>query len=113
MQQNGQQYVSMADLEKAMRKTADGIYIWGSPADAGVERIWGLTVSLENGLAAGTGLVGDFANYSELAIRKGAEVQISNSHADYFTTGKLAIRADLRAALAVYRPAAFCTVTGL
>ncbi len=26
MQQNGQQYVSMADLEKAMRKTADGIY---------------------------------------------------------------------------------------
>jgi hypothetical protein len=26
MQQDGQQYVSMADLEKAMRKTADGIY---------------------------------------------------------------------------------------
>jgi hypothetical protein len=26
MQQGGQQYVSMADLEKAMRKTADGIY---------------------------------------------------------------------------------------
>lgn len=26
MQQNGQQYVTLADLEKAMRKTADGIY---------------------------------------------------------------------------------------
>ena len=26
MQQGGQQYVSMADLEKAMRKTADGVY---------------------------------------------------------------------------------------
>jgi hypothetical protein len=26
MQQDGQQYVSMADLERAMRKTADGIY---------------------------------------------------------------------------------------
>ena len=26
MQQGGQQYVSMADLERAMRKTADGVY---------------------------------------------------------------------------------------
>lgn len=26
MQQNGQQYVTLADLEKAMRKTADGVY---------------------------------------------------------------------------------------
>jgi hypothetical protein len=26
MQQDGQQYVTMADLEKAMRKTADGVY---------------------------------------------------------------------------------------
>jgi hypothetical protein len=26
MQQGGQQYVSMADLERAMRKTVDGVY---------------------------------------------------------------------------------------
>jgi hypothetical protein len=26
MQQGGQQFVSMADLERAMRKTADGVY---------------------------------------------------------------------------------------
>ena len=26
MQQGGQQYVTMADLERAMRKTADGVY---------------------------------------------------------------------------------------
>ena len=32
---------------------------------------------------------------------------------DDFIKGKKAIRADIRAAFVVYRPAAFCTVTGI
>lgn len=94
-------------------KTADGVYIWGSPADVGPDRIWGLTVAQETGLTAGTAVVGDFANFTELAMRRGLDIQITNSHSTFFVEGKQAIRADVRAALAVYRPAAFCTVTGL
>lgn len=94
-------------------RTADGLYIWGNPADAGPERIWGLAVAQGDVIAAGTALVGDFANYSELAVRRGIDVQVSNSHGTFFIEGKQAMRADIRAALVVYRPAAFCTVTGV
>lgn len=94
-------------------RTADGIYIWGNPADAGPERIWGLRVVRAQAETAGTALVGDFANFVELAVRRGIDVQVSNSHSTFFVEGKQALRADIRAALVVYRPTAFCTVTGL
>lgn len=94
-------------------RTADGIYIWGNPSDAGPERIWGLRVVQSDALPENTGLVGDFANHSELAVRRGVDVQVSNSHGTYFVEGKLAIRADMRVALVIYRPAAFSTVTGI
>lgn len=94
-------------------RTADGIYIWGSPSEAGPERIWGLRVVKAIGLTENTGLVGDFANFTELAVRRGIDVQVSNSHASYFIENKQAIRAEMRAAFIVYRPSAFCTVTGI
>jgi len=94
-------------------RTADGLYIWGNPSDAGPERIWGLRVVRAQAETLGTALVGDFANFVELAVRRGIDVQISNSHSTFFVEGKQAIRADMRAALVTYRPAAFCTVTGL
>jgi len=94
-------------------RTADGIYIWGNPSEAGPERIWGLMAVQAQAETENTGLVGDFANFVELAVRRGIEVQVSNSHSDFFVKGKQAIRADMRAALQVYRPAAFCTVTGI
>ena len=94
-------------------QTSDGIYIWGSPADAGPERIWGLPVIQTTAETENTGLVGAFRTFSQLFTRQGIQVQISNSHSDYFVKGKVAVRADMRAALAVYRATAFCTVTGI
>ncbi|ANN16247.1 major capsid protein [Amycolatopsis orientalis] len=94
-------------------RTADGLYIWGNPSDAGPERIWGLQVVRAQANPAGAAVVGDYQNFIELAVRRGIDVQVSNSHSTYFVEGKQAIRADIRAALVVYRPAAFCTVTGL
>lgn len=96
-----------------LAKTTDGIYIWGHPSLQGPQTLWGLPVALDASLASasgGTQLVGDFRTYSALAVKRGMTVKLSDSHADFFTNGKQAIRADLRAALAVYRPAAFCEV---
>jgi HK97 family phage major capsid protein len=94
-------------------RTADGLYIWGNPSDAGPERIWGLRAVMAQAETENTGLVGDFANFSELAVRRGVDTQVSNSHSTFFVEGKQAIRADIRVALVVYRPTAFCTVTGI
>lgn len=94
-------------------RTSDGIYIWGNPSEAGPQRIWGLTVTQAVAITEGTALVGDFANFSDLATRRGMDVQVSNSHGTFFTEGKQAVRADVRVALVVYRPSAFAQITGL
>jgi HK97 family phage major capsid protein len=94
-------------------RTADGIYIWGSPSEAGPERIWGQQVVKAQAMPEGTALIGDFANFSELATKKGITVKVSDSHAEFFKEGKQAVRADMRVALVIYRPAAFCSVTGI
>lgn len=94
-------------------RTADGIYIWGSPSEAAPERIWGLPVAQSDALTENTGLVGDLRAFCQLYERRGIEVKISDSHGDYFIQGVQAIRADMRVGFPVYRPAAFCTVTGI
>ena len=94
-------------------KDSTGQYIWGSPTEAGPERIWGLPVAQSDVIAQGTALAGDLITHTELVVRRGVDVQVSNSHGTYFVEGKQAVRADLRTAFVVYRPAALCTVTGL
>ena len=94
-------------------RTADGIYIFGSPSEVIAPRLWGLPVAVNQVVTENTALVADFGNFTELSFKRGIDVQISNSHSDFFVNGKQAIRADLRAALVVYRPAALCTVTGI
>lgn len=94
-------------------RTADGVYIWGHPAMAGPETIWGVPVVQTTAVTSTKAVIGDYTNYSELAVRRGMDVQISNSHSTFFKEGVLAIRADIRAALIHYRPKAFATVTGL
>jgi HK97 family phage major capsid protein len=94
-------------------RTADGVYIWGHPAMPGPMTIWGVPVVETVAAPATKALMGDYANFAELAVRRGIDVQVSNSHGDYFIRGQLAIRADLRCTVVHYRPLAFAETTGL
>lgn len=94
-------------------QTTDGAYVWGPPSEAGPERMWGLPVVQEDADSAGTGYVGSFQPaYISLYEKRGVDVQVGYI-GDQFVQGKRTVRADMRAALVVFRPAAFSTVTGL
>lgn len=96
-----------------LRKTNTGEYVWGHPSQPGPDRIWGLPMVETEVLPVNTSLVGDFPNHCQLFEKQGIDVKISDSHSDYFIKGKQAIRATVRVALPVYRPAAFCAITNM
>jgi HK97 family phage major capsid protein len=96
-----------------LMRTADGIYIWGSPAEAGPERMWGVPVKQTTAVTSTKAIAGDYPTHSALVVRRGVDVQVSNSHSTYFIEGKQAVRADVRVAMVHYRPKAFGAVTGL
>lgn len=95
-----------------LTRTADGIYILGNPSETGPMRLWGIPVSINDSLSEGTGLTGDFANYSLLVERRGIDMQVGWFNTS-FLRGIKAIRADVRVALVVTRQEAFCLFSGL
>jgi len=91
--------------------SGSGIYLFGPPSDPGIERIWGLNVAQTTGMPEGTALVGDF-NQAALLLREGLTMKVGYVNDDLIKN-RQTIVAELRAAVAVFRPAAFCEVTGV
>jgi len=99
-----------------LRTTTDGVYIFGSPADAGPQRLWGVPVVVNQNMPAhSTGntsvLVGAFATGGMIFRRQSISLAITDSDGSNFLAGILTVKATMREAFPVFRPAAFCTVT--
>lgn len=104
--------LDMQDIR--LLRTADGIYIFGSPSDPYTAlRLWGLEVRETTAQTQNTAIVGAFGTAAQVFYRTGITVVASTEHDTYFTENKVAILAEQRLALAVYRPNAFATVTGI
>lgn len=96
-----------------LTRTSDGQYILGNPDSEVTPRLFGLPVAVTTHQTENTATLGLWKMHSELAMRRGIEVQISNSHSTFFTEGKQMLRADMRVALVLDRATAFATVTGI
>jgi HK97 family phage major capsid protein len=97
-----------------LSKDANGQY-YGSGPFAGPQAptLWGLPVAVSPSIVANTALTGAFRSSAQIFDHGNLRVEASNSHSDFFIKNLVAIRAEERLALAVYRPAAFGTTTGL
>ena len=97
-----------------LMKSGQGEYLAGGPfSTLPTPTLWGLRVVLTPMIPAAVAVVGAFMQGAQVFRKGGIRVEASNSHADFFIKNLVAIRAEERLALAVYRPAAFGEVTGL
>lgn len=97
-----------------LTRTSDGIYIMGNPGDPTINsRLWGLEVRGVPALTENTGIVGAFDTMASFVRRTGLEIIVSTEHSTYFTERKMAILAEERVGIEVYRGYAFCSVTGI
>jgi len=94
-----------ASLE--LEKGSDGHYIWVTVPQGGEARLWRVPVVESNAMNPGEFLVGNWNLAATLWDRQQSNIRVSESHADYFVKNAVAILAEQRLALTVYRPQAF------
>ena len=94
-------------------KDTTGNYLLGpATQDPNAARPWGLQVRVTANAVLNTALVGAF-NLAQVYRRSGIDIAISTENEDYFLKNKVAVRAEERLALAVYRPSAFCKIEAI
>jgi HK97 family phage major capsid protein len=98
--------------ELALARTSDGVYIYGNPTDAPMQRVWGVQIATSEALSEGNGLVMD-TNYLRLKMRKDVTIAATDSHGTLFINNVTVLRAHLRAGLQILRDEALCRVTGI
>jgi HK97 family phage major capsid protein len=87
-------------------KTTYGEYLFGDPHSANTANVWGKPVVATASQTAGQFLAGAFTMAAEIFDREDATVRVAEQHADFFVRNMVAILAEERLALAVYRSAA-------
>lgn len=90
-------------------KDTQGRYIFGNPVDTSAPRIWGMPVVATQSMTAGQFLTGAFAQGATIFDREQATVRVAEQHSDFFVRNMVAILAEERIALVVFRPDAFVT----
>lgn len=88
-------------------KDANRNYVFGNNGIT-IDPFWGLTPIRTNRMGAGNFLVGSGNPVAvEIRDRMGMELAISTEHSTFFAENKIAVRAEKRVALPVYRPGSF------
>ncbi len=114
LRRKAERHTKLVERRNRRLKDGNGVYYGSGPFGPNqVPVLWGLPAAVTPVITATNALVGAFASCAQRFTRRGATVTMSNSHSDYFTKRLVAILAEMREALAIYRPGAFGKVTGL
>ena len=89
-----------------LTKDAQSRYVFANPMGLTGPALWGLPVAETLAIAAGKFMTGAFRYAAQIFDREDATVMISTEDRDNFIKNMVTIRAEERAALAVYRPEA-------
>lgn len=73
------------------------------------DQVWGKPAYVTSAIGSGTALVGTRSN-AQIWRKGGLSVEASNSHSNYFQLNLIALRAEERLGLTVYRPTAYTEV---
>lgn len=87
-------------------KDTQGRYLFGDPGATLPMRIWGRTCVPTNSMPTGNFLVGAFSMACQLWDREQSTVRVAEQHSDFFVKNMVAILAEERVALTVFRPTA-------
>ncbi len=87
-------------------KDTQGRYLFGDPTGQREPRVWGRPVVPTNSMTAGRFIAGAFQLATALWDREQATVRVAEQHSDFFVRNMVAILAEERVALVVYRPSA-------
>jgi HK97 family phage major capsid protein len=90
-----------------LAKGTTGHYIWVLVPEGGIARLWRMPVVECDNMPLGSFLTGAFKLGAQLWDRQEAGIRIAEQHADFFIKNLVAILAEERLALTVYRPQAF------
>lgn len=90
-----------------LQKGSDGHYIWVTVPQGGQPQLWRVPVVECNAMNEGEFIVGNWDLAAQLFDRQQSAVRVSDSHAQLFTQNGVAILAEERLALVIYRPQAF------
>ncbi len=84
-------------------KDTTGRYLFSDPHGMEQPRVWGVDVVPTQSQTQGTFLAGAFTLCAEIFDREDATVRVAEQHSDFFVRNLVAILAEERVALAVYR----------
>ena len=95
-----------ADVEAIdLSKDSQGAFIAADPRSGIPSSVWGLPIVVTNAMTAGQFLIGAFSMAAELWNRQGVVVELFEQDDTNVQSNLVTLRAEMRVALTVYRPA--------
>jgi HK97 family phage major capsid protein len=106
------------EVLELIREGTEGLFVLGGsgagsdrlPVNRAARTLWGIPVVVSDAITEGVGVLGDFNGSVRLMLREDTRVDVSENVGDDFSKNLVRFRAEMRANVAVTRPAGFVSV---